>query len=430
MCDSLVVRGSRTTDGATLFAKNSDRRGREPQPFVQFPAAFHPRGSLLQCTHVEIDQVAESYRVMGHSPAWCWGFEHGVNEHGVAIGNHATWSREPLEQEPGLIGMDLVRLGLERGRDAREALEVIAVLLETHGQGGPSFSFEGDDGYQNSFVIADGRAAWVLETTARGWAARLVEGASLTNALTLDSGWQIGSRDLERAALQQGFWASNARLDFKAAYAIESWPTYLTERRQSAAMQRLDGPALSLADMKSWLRDHGNGPDPPSASRKVEDPDRYSVCMHADPMSMTTASLVVRLPEEVGRQPWPVWISFATPCTGIFVPVYLDGVIPASFASAGDPESGFGSGVASLWSAMRDLQERATTDFQRTLPLLRTAWSDLGREIEVERRRVEHEVADLFGAEEYDIGAQSLSEFMATTAERMLETSQRLTDAI
>ena len=430
MCDSLVARGARTTDGATLFAKNSDRRGREPQPFVQFPAAFHPRGSSLDCTHIEIDQVAETYRVMGHSPAWCWGFEHGVNEHGVAIGNHATWSREPLEQEPGLIGMDLVRLGLERGRDAREALEIIASLLEKHGQGGPAFSIEGDDGYQNSFVIADGGSAWVLETTARAWAARSVEGASLTNALTLDSGWQIGSRDLERAAVQQGFWTSKTRLDFKAAYALEAWPTFLTERRQDAATHRLHGPALSLSDMKAWLCDHGNGSDPPRASRQVEDPDRYSVCMHAEPMSMTTASLVARLPIEIDRRPWPVWISFATPCTGLFVPVYLDGVIPAMFASAGEPESGFGSGTDSVWCAMRDLQERATVDFERTLPLLRTGWSSFEREIEVERIRVEQEVANLYAAEKVDDAEMVLSHFMMTTAERLLATSQKLAASI
>ena len=97
MCDSLIVRGPRTVGGVTLFAKNSDRRGREVQPFIQVPTALYPRGTKLRCTHIEIDQVAETYRVMGHSPAWCWGFEQGVNEYGVAIGNHATWSREPLE---------------------------------------------------------------------------------------------------------------------------------------------------------------------------------------------------------------------------------------------------------------------------------------------------------------------------------------------
>ena len=62
---------------------------------------------------------------MGHSPWWVWGFEHGVNEHAVAIGNHSVFSNEPLEEGPGLIGMDLVRLGLERGRDAREALAIL-----------------------------------------------------------------------------------------------------------------------------------------------------------------------------------------------------------------------------------------------------------------------------------------------------------------
>lgn len=367
---------------------------------------------------------------MGHSPAWCWGFEHGVNEHGVAIGNHATWSREPLEQQPGLVGMDLVRLGLERGRDAREALEIIAALLETHGQGGSAFSIEGDDGYQNSFVIADGRSAWVLETTARAWAARSVEGAGLTNALTLDNGWQIGSRDLERSAMQQGFWSSDARLDFKAAYSHAAWPKFLTARRQEAAMRRLAGPAVSLSDMKAWLCDHGADREPPRADRAVDDPDRYSVCMHADPMSMTTASMAVRLPVDPIRAPWPVWISFATPCTGIFVPVYLEGVIPAVYASAGDRESGFGSGSRSVWCAMRDLQERATLDFGRSLPILRAGWSVLEQSLEVERIRVEQEVCEFYAAEKFGLGVPALSQFMATTAERLLETCARLTNAI
>jgi hypothetical protein len=430
MCDSLVVRGARSVDGSTLFAKNSDRRGREAQPFIQLPAAFHPRGSRVRCTHIEIDQVAETYRVMGHSPAWCWGFEHGVNEYGVAIGNHATWSREPLEAEPGLIGMDLVRLGLERGRDAREALEVIATLLERHGQGGPSFGLAGDDGYQNSFTIADGRSAWVLETTARGWAARSVDGASLTNALTLGDGWEIGSRDLERAAAEQGFWKSSRRLDFKAAYALEQWPGFLTQQRQDAAHARLAGPPLSMADLKAWLRDHGGEGLPPPASREVDDPSRYSVCMHADPMSMTTASMAVRLPVATDRRPWPAWISFATPCTGMFAPVYLDGVLPAAFASAGAMEGEAGVAPPSVWCAMRDLQERATEDFAKTLPILRARWQAVERDIEVERLRVEQSVTNCYADGRIDEGRKWLGEFMAETAERMLETAGQLLESL
>ncbi len=426
MCDSLVARGSRTTDGATLFARNSDRRGREAQPLIQFPAAFHPRGSTLACTHIEIDQVAETYRVMGHSPVWCWGFEHGVNEYGVAIGTHATWSREPPETAPGLIGLDLVRLGLERGRDAREALEVIASLLETHGQGGSSLAMAGDDGHQNSFVIADGRSAWILETTARAWAARSVESANLNHGLSLGPGWQIGSRDLESAAHAQGFWSPGERLDFSAAYAVPEQSTAFLERRRAAATRRLEGPPLSLAMMKEWLCDHGQDSNPPSADRAVGDPDRYSVCMHAEPMSVTTASLVARLPEQIGRRPWPVWISFATPCTGTFVPVYLEGTIPAAFASAGR-ETGDARGASgSVWQAMRELQERATSDFDRAQPLLRAKWAEVDRTIAAERLRVEQAASHLFALDEREEGGQVLTRFMASTAERLLETAGAL----
>jgi len=79
-----------------------------------------------------------------------------TDEHGVVIGNLAVFSREAPEEELGLIGMDLVRLGLERGRDAREALEVIAGLIETHGQGGAAMApGAGGAGYHNSFLLAD-----------------------------------------------------------------------------------------------------------------------------------------------------------------------------------------------------------------------------------------------------------------------------------
>ncbi|MFK7895164.1 MAG: C69 family dipeptidase [Myxococcota bacterium] len=424
MCDSLLARGEQTTDGATLFAKNSDRQGNEAQPFVQFPAAFHPRGSRVRCTHIEIDQVGETYRIMGHSPGWSWGFEQGVNEYGVAIGNHATWSRDPLESEPGLVGMDLVRLGLERGRDAREALEIIASLVETHGQGGSAFAPANDQGYQNSFSIADGNSAWILETTARGWAARAVTGAGMTNALSLGGDWQIGSRDLERHAVAQGYCERSERLDFKQAYAIPTWPEFLTERRREAASACLAEAPLNIARLKSWLRDHGVQSLPPSADREASDPDRYSVCMHADDLSMTTASLIVRLPEDLDMRPWPVWISFATPCTGVFVPTYLEGVIPPALARA-DEANG-----PSVWLTMRRLQAKASLDFACHLPTLQKGWAGFERERELARVRVEEEAAAHYARDESEQGDALLTAFMSETVDRLLETASELTEEI
>ncbi len=180
MCDCLVASGVQARGGVTVFAKNSDRPEHECQPFVQHAAACHAPGSRVRCTHVEIAQVAETYAVMGHSPWWVWGFEHGVNEHALAIGNLTVFSKEEIEARPGLIGMDLVRLGLERGRNAREALELIAALIETHGQGGSAFAPEAA-GYHNAFVLADPHEAWLLQTSNRRWAARRTRRDALSN---------------------------------------------------------------------------------------------------------------------------------------------------------------------------------------------------------------------------------------------------------
>ena len=74
-----------------------------------------------------------------------------------------------------MVGMDLLRLGLERGRSARESLEVITRLLEEYGQGGQCSDLVPDFSYHNSFLIADRSSAWVLETADRLWVAEKVE---------------------------------------------------------------------------------------------------------------------------------------------------------------------------------------------------------------------------------------------------------------
>ncbi len=131
--------------------------------------------------------------MIGSAPYWLWGFEMGVNEWGVTIGNEAVHTREATHLE-ALIGMDLVRLGLERATTADEAVHVIGDLIERYGQGG-SCEANSYRTYQNSFIIADATGAWVLETAGHRWVAtRVRERAAISNLLTIDGavGCRVG----------------------------------------------------------------------------------------------------------------------------------------------------------------------------------------------------------------------------------------------
>ena len=165
MCDTLCVVGR----DRTLFAKNSDRPVREPQV-----VEWHPRRAgrgELRTQYLTLPDTG-AHALLGSRPTWLWGLEHGVNEHRVAIGNETVFAKEPLGAV-GVLGMDLVRLGLERGRSADEALEVMTALIERHGQGG-SGQRDVDWPYHNAFLIADPARAWILETSARPDPSRLI----------------------------------------------------------------------------------------------------------------------------------------------------------------------------------------------------------------------------------------------------------------
>lgn len=75
-----------------------------------------------------------------------------------------------------IILIFLIRLGLERSDSAEHAVDIITNLLETHGQGGPCSDTDVKFTYHNSFLIADAKEAWVLETAGSLWAAENITG--------------------------------------------------------------------------------------------------------------------------------------------------------------------------------------------------------------------------------------------------------------
>jgi len=368
-CDTLVALGPATRDGVTVFAKNSDRPPRECQRVVQL-SRRHAAGSSVRCQYVDIPEVAETAAVLGCGPSWLWGLEHGVNEHRVAIGNETVFTREPLGQT-GLLGMDLVRLGLERARTADEAVDVVTRLLETHGQGGSGHAHV-EWPYHNAFLIADPGAAWIVETSDRHWASRRIdEIGNVSNGLALGTDWQRGSDDLAGFAIERGWWsAARGRLDFAAAYGDDTGvpPNLCAARRERAAALLAEGRGrLSPAVVRTILRDHYET-GPFHTPRAFDDPHFFSLCMHADPLDNTTAALVARLPRDPAELA-TAWVCLGSPCVGAFIPCWIGGRVPSVLARGGaDPDRD------APWWRMRELLTLVERDFARFGPLVRARW--------------------------------------------------------
>jgi dipeptidase len=348
-CDTLVVLGPGARGGRTLFAKNSDRPPTECQPLCAVPRRRPGREGTVRCTHVDVPDVAETLAVLGSRPWWIWGFEHGVNECGVAIGNEALHTRE-APAETGLLGMDLVRLGLERGRTADEAKRVITDLLERHGQGG-SAQFDARRAYQNSFLVADARAAWVLETSGRHWVARRVrDRAAISNLATIRDDWDEASAGIEAHAVARGWWtpAPGRRLDFRAAFE-DGTARFRAEARYEASCRFLGGVERpGIPEMMRHLRDHYENGTVHRPGRGEGDPRAWSVCMHPGPATGATAAAMVA--ELGGPEPVLAWCALTTPCTSVFLPVAVGAPLPEALTrGSGDPDAG------SAWWLMKTL---------------------------------------------------------------------------
>ena len=102
-----------------------------------------------------------------------------------------------------LIGMDMVRLALERCKTSKEALMCIIKLLEEYGQGG-NCGYEKQFTYHNSFLIADSNSAWVLETAGIYWAAQEVKDVrSISNCLSIGRDFDLCHPDLIKHAVDK-----------------------------------------------------------------------------------------------------------------------------------------------------------------------------------------------------------------------------------
>lgn len=282
MCDSLVALSSAAADGITLFAKNSDRPPMEPQ-VIEWSL---PRSeSVTHATHITIGGApSPTLWCVLSRPAWCWGAEHGVNAAGVAIGNESIYTTlDPRDAPPALIGMDLVRLGLERAATARDAIDVMTALLERYGQGGTGHDVAligKERPYWSSFLVADPSDAWILETSGSEWAVEQVaDVAAISNRTCIAA--------------------------FDAAHRHPAQPVErLIDPRLNASRAVLAQRPVSRAALEAHLRSHDTCVEP-----------GWSVCMHVPDVEATTASIIAELP--VGESP-TAWMLVGSPCENAY----------------------------------------------------------------------------------------------------------------
>ncbi|MCH8815777.1 MAG: C69 family dipeptidase [Chloroflexi bacterium] len=359
MCDTLCSIGPT----GTIFGKNSDRPSAEVQLVETY--ARRQSGDDLQTQYITIRDTGAA-ALLGSRPDWLWGLEHGVNEHRVAIGNEKIFTTLNPNREPAaLIGMDLVRLGLERGRSADDALDTMTELLEEHGQGGIGDQTTGES-YFSSFLIADPRAAWVLETSGRSWVAAPVAGsAAISNRITIGREWTRSSPDIAPGTDFDEFRHPNA-------------PTGHSDVRLAASRACLAdaGADLTPSDVAAHLRDHGADRwGSPGKTEPVQPPPEgfgadgtgVTVCMHLRGFQHTTSSMIAELPADEAA-PLRAWIAPGSPCVSVYVPVFPPDAVPPAL---GEPET---------WKRFAGLRDRVEAD-PTTLDEVRSVFGPLESEL-------------------------------------------------
>ena len=153
------------------------------------------------------------------------------------------------------------------------------------------------------------------------------------------------------------------------------------------------GGKLDIAAFKRVMRDHYEAGDVHAPGRMPDDERFFSVCMHAGPVGVTAASMIVELGASPGGAPQPVWVSFCNPCVSPYLPVFPEAVIPAAYAAGGrtaDDES--------AWWRFKRLLTAVEQDFPRHARRVRDAWRSYEQELEARTEAVVADAAAKSGA--------------------------------
>ena len=286
----------------------------------------------------------------------------GANDKGVVIGNEAVFTRLPKQLRGGLLGMDLLRLGLERADTAAAAVAVMTGLLDEFGQGGACGLEDKHFSYHNSFIAADPDEAWVLETAGPYWAALRVNGAyAISNRLTIGEEFDLSSRGLIDSARAGGLLKKGKNFNFASCFSDPLFSFAAAGRsRRARSMELLKDSSFSPGPQAAFkiLRDHGTESYRPDSHLLLD-----RICAHAAnnltrKAAQTTGSLVACLGKGK-REYWSTGTS--APCLSVFKPIWMDNGGPRD---SWGPVPGAEYDPKTLWWEHESLHRAVLLDYE------------------------------------------------------------------
>ena len=376
MCDTFVALPSATLDRNVLFAKSADCEVNEANAIVRIPHRKHVKGETLRVTHLVIPQAEETYEVFLTKAFWTYGCEIGINEYGLAMGEEAVFTTEMTEEKDGIIGPDLMRLGLERAKNCREAIDLMTVLLEEYGQGG-SAELKGNSHFDSSFLISDTSEAYILETAGRKWAVKKIEDFdSISNMLGITTNWTTCSTT-----------SGTKKIDWAKTFALpEVPPTLGSPDRQCYTYDRLKEVKgqITAQTMFKIMRHHNDGYHPATADA------HRNICIHAGPQDNRWWQADGVMVTDVSEHGALIWVTGTSGnCISIFKPVFMGINLPEIGPA---PTEHFDPSC--LWWKHELLHRRAMADFDNLVPEIRRDFDALENEFVAESESMKKSTLD------------------------------------
>ncbi len=236
MCFSLIAGRKATTTGSVLMGSNDDWPGCPGNTFYQ-PHIRHGAGeTFLTVKGTGIPQVTETNAYVYTACSYETGTRHvswadGMNEHQVAVGMMGVYSFRDCQKGNELLEADDISiLIMERGRTARQAIEMVGALIEEYG-----YSVSSIEGAEGAVVmgVSDPEEGFFLELVPGGhWIAKRVADDAVecrpncfaTGVVDFDDHVNfICSKNLRSYALEHGWYQEGEPFDFAAIYGVGSF---------------------------------------------------------------------------------------------------------------------------------------------------------------------------------------------------------------